>query len=575
MMNEKASGDKSGGGVLPVKREEIDLLKAEMERLDRQEITPEGFRSVRVKQGVYGQRQPDQQMIRIKIPFGGLTADQLEALAEIAERHSSSGLAHVTTRQNVQVHFVRLEQVPQVLRTLAAVGLTTRESGGNQVRNVTACALAGVCSKEVFDVTPYAAAFARYYLRNPLCNELPRKFKIAFSGCNEDCALGSINDLGFVAAVESDEGAQRQGFRIDVGGGLSTLPRHGLRLYDFVPAEESLAVSQAVVQVFDRLGERRNRNRARLKFLLARLGLEEFRQLVEEESKGAGWSPELASLINLGAEGPGEPRTVSPVWESDVGFSRWRASNVVAQRQDGYCAAFVTLPLGDASADQLRSLATIAREFAGGRARTTVEQDLVLRWVREEALLEAGVQSNIGSDITACPGTDSCSLAITSSRGLAQAISGKLNDLDWRQPNGPRISMKVSGCPSSCGQHHLGNIGLHGASTHHYGLQVPSCELYLGGDVSSEGVRLGTRVTRIIAKKAPEAIVALLELYDREKQSDEGFVAFVDRFGSKEIERAMAPFKTLGPPEEEPECYRDWGATKLFVVERGEGECAA
>lgn len=519
-----------------------------IERRRRGEVDEEDFRRFRLQHGVYGIRgQTDVQMVRVKIPGGILTSAQLDCLATIAETFSR-GIGHITTRQDIQFHWVSLDKVPEVLRRLMEVGLTTREACGNVVRNITACPLAGVCTTEVFDVTPYATALSRFLLRNPVCCALPRKFKIAFSGCAVDCAVAGIHDVGALAAVKEENGVLRRGFRLYVGGGLGPSPQAAQLLEPFTPAEDLILTVVAILRVFDRLGNRQNRARARMKFLVRDLGIEEFRRLVLEERRVL-WSTWT-----------GEPPTVSPTFEPNpppapeeplpeapapAGFEVWQKTNVVSQKQAGFCAAYVTVPGGDLTADQFRALANLTRRLPGVEPRTVRTQNLVLRWVREEwlsslyaALVEAGLGLpgvNGITDVVGCPGADTCNLAITYSHRLALELSRQLvQSLDKALAEDLRdVTIKVSGCPNSCGQHHIATIGLYGTARKVGDRQVPFYQLLLGGHVHDGGVTFAQPVIRIPARRVPEAILRLVNAYRHERAEGETFLDWVRRKGGE------------------------------------------
>ncbi|MEE9198176.1 MAG: nitrite/sulfite reductase [Dehalococcoidia bacterium] len=583
-------------GVIQPIPEEIDHFEEELKRFRRGEVDPLRFRSFRLQQGTYGQRQPDVNMMRIKIPFGGLTADQLEALGIIAEKYSW-GKGHVTTRQNIQFHFMNLDNTPTVMRMLAEVGLTTREACGNTVRNITGCPLAGVCRSEAFDTSPYAAAFARYFVRNPLSQYLPRKFKPAFSGCESDCAITPIHDIGFLAQVQGVNGRVKKGFRMTVGGGLSTMPRYADVLYDFVPVEDYLRVTEAVLRVFDRLGERKNRAKARIKFLVKKLGLEEFRRLVEEELQQP-WAQEpieLESLTDLEDESP--PPTPRPAARagrnghrngagaSASAFERWKRTNVTPQKQPGYYAAHITLPLGDILSHQFRGLANMARKYHGGHARTSIEQDLVMRFIPEGRLEEfyrdlakldlAADGAGTIMDVVSCPGATTCSLAITSSKDLGEVLTQEVRKLDFLDEELEALTIKISGCPNGCGQHNLGSIGLQGASMNRNNRQVPAYDIFLGGAFYEKGARIGERVGKVPAKRVPQAIAKVLKTYKKEKKAGESFPDFIDRYGARNFQPLLEEFQEVAPLHKDIESYLDWGTKKVYKVERGEGECAA
>jgi sulfite reductase beta subunit-like hemoprotein len=550
-------------------------------------VSPDDFKRFRLQHGVYGQRQQDVQMLRVKIPWGGLTAAQLERLADVAAA-TPGRVGHVTTRQNVQFHFVPLANAPDLLRSLAGVGLTTREACGNTVRTVTVGHCAGICPKEPFDPTPYADAVARFLLRNPMNQNLPRKFKIAFSGCDDDGGLAPIHDVGAQAVVQGVNGRAVRGFRILIGGGLGPVPRLAEALEAFTPADDLLPTVAAVVRVFDRHGNRDNRNMARLKFVVQTLGINRVRELIFRERDGlrstmAGKFP----AVDLWEERPPAQRLRSGLTLPSVNpaYERWHATNVMPQKQPGYVAVHVRLVLGDVTVEQLRTLARSARDFGDGTARSTNQQNVLLRWVAADVLpalysLLAGAGLALPGaerliDVTACPGADTCQLGITSSRGLARAIATAIESEfgDLADESGLRI--KISGCPNSCGHHHLASIGFFGGARKFNGEQAPTYQMLLGGSLVPGSPRYGTPVARIPAKHVPDAVRALLALYRRERAAGEPFNAYVDRAGVSRLKGVLAPWTELPPPAEAPDKYLDWGSSEKFAVETGPGECAS
>ena len=574
-------------GVIEILPEEIDDFEAQVKRFQAGEWSDNDFMAFRLRQGVYGQRQSDVQMIRIKAPFGGLTADQLDALGEFAEVYAPLNRGHVTTRENFQFHHIPLGDTPAIMRLLGDVGLSTREACGNTVRNVTGCAMAGVCADEPFDVTPYAAAYSRYFVRHPFTQALPRKFKTAFSGCERDCAITSIHDMGFIPRIEDG----KRGFKVLTGGGTSIMARIAPTLYEFVPVEEYLKVTEAVIRVFHRSNElRKNRMKARIKFLIDRIGIDEFRGMVEEELKEpwAQRSFDPTSLLFLDDETKDAPSLTATYHANGQGpnFERWVESNVEVQKQEGYRTVTVKLPLGDIQADQFHDLADMSRRYAGGRARITHQQNLAFRWVPENALYEVWEELNrIGlgdsgaheiTDVVACPGTDSCKLGITSSMGLGRAVTRALFEMNIDDPLIKQMHVKMSGCPNGCGQHHIADIGFHGAAAKAPGGQVPAYELFLGGSYDDADARLALRVkTKIPAKRAPEALGTVLAFYREQRNEGEPFKDFAARLGPEAFEPVLAEFKEMPDLSRETiEAYMDWDKTVKYKLERGEGECA-
>jgi sulfite reductase beta subunit-like hemoprotein len=573
--------------VIEVLPEEIADFEANVRRFQAGEFDPTEFQSFRLRQGVYGQRQPNAQMVRVKIPFGGLTADQMDALGVVSERFAPLRKGHVTTRENVQYHHVKLSDTPELMRVIGDVGLTTREACGNTVRNVTGCPLAGVCPDETFDVTPYAAAYARYFVRHPFTQALPRKFKTAFSGCVRDCAITAIHDMGFVPRIVDGV----RGFKMVTGGGTSIMARIAPTLYEFVPVDEYLKVTEAVLRVFHRSDElRKNRMKARIKFLIDRIGIAEFRLMVEEELKQpwAQRSFDPAPLLFLEDESRDAPPLTGrySVNGHAPEFDHWVETNTQAQRQQGYRVVTVKLPLGDIDAEQWHELAAISRKYAGGRSRITQQQNLAFRWVPEQALYEVWQElKRIGlgdsgvheiTDVVSCPGTDSCKLGITSSMGLGRAISETLNEMNITDPLVKQMHVKMSGCPNGCGQHHIADIGFHGAAAKAAGGQVPAYELFVGGSYDNGDARIGLRVkTKVPAKNVPAALKRVLEFYQEQRQDGELFKDFAARVGAESFEPILEEFKEV--PELNREnigYYMDWDKTVLYKLERGEGECS-
>ena len=574
--------------VIEILPQEIDDFERQVRRFQAGEWDETEFQAFRLKQGVYGQRQPESQMVRVKAPFGGLTADMLDALGEVTSKFAPLDVGHVTTRENIQYHHIKLEDTPSLMRILGRVGMSTREACGNTVRNVTGCPKAGVCAVEPFDVTPYAAAYARYFVRHPVTQAMPRKVKSAFSGCEMDCAITPIHDMGFVPKIVDG----RKGFKMVTGGGTSIMPRIAPTLYDFVPVEEFLKISEAVFRIFDRTDElRKNRMKARIKFYIDRIGIDEFRKEVEEELQEA-WAQRdidptpLLFIEDESLDAPTPPAGGYSRNGHDAEFENWVETNVEPQKQEPYRVATVKLPLGDISSEQFHDLADLSRKYAGGRARITHQQNLAFRWIHEDALYEVWQElKKIGfaesgaheiTDVVSCPGTDSCKLGITSSMGLGRAISEAIDKMDKSDPLVRGMHVKMSGCPNGCGQHHIADIGFHGAAAKAPGGQVPSYELFLGGSYEADDPRFGQRVRgRVAAKRVPQALNQIIDLYKDNREDGELFKDFVLRVGPKTFEPIMAKNReTRELNRESIDTYMDWDKTVVYKMERGEGECA-
>ena len=565
---------------------EIEIYEIQLDRFQAGQVEEATFTEFRLRRGVYGQRDDRSQMIRVKIPFGGLTAAQLEMLADVAEEFSDN-IIHITTRQDVQYHYVDINTTAELMRRLASVDITTKEACGNVVRNVTACPLSGVCQDETFDVTPYSKALSAFLLGHPDAQDFGRKFKIAFSGCEEHaCGLASMHDIGAVAAVKEVDGEVKRGFKLYVGGGLGAVPHQAKIFDDFVSAEELLPISQSICRVFTRLGERRNRNKARLKFVIAKYGIDEFRKLVLEDRETLRHDPAwTAYLDDLNAydESPLKAPTQLNGTTKPDGFEEWYQSNVQLQSQPGYAFVTITLPLGDITADQTRALADISRKYVKDTIRATVEQNIVLRWVtmtdlpalyrelKEIGLGDPGAESMV--DITACPGTDSCKLGVSSSRGLAAHLRSHFIETGV-QHEIKDFRIKISGCPNSCGQHHIANIGFFGSSKRMGGHIAPVYLVLLGGHMVENASSYGLATGKIHGKYIPEFIEELTGKYVDEKQDDETFTDYVGRLGKVEIKSILSKYDKIPPYEEAPEFYIDTGDTKDYQLKTGVGECA-
>jgi sulfite reductase beta subunit-like hemoprotein len=564
---------------------EIVRFEERIRELQSGAITAEQFRPFRLKHGTYGQRQPGFQMLRVKIAAGVLTPAQLRVLAIIADEYST-GRGHLTTRENVQFHFVKLEHVGASMRLLADAGLTTREACGNTVRNVTACPVAGICPGEAFDVSPYALGVSRYLLRHPDFHDLPRKFKIAFSGCENDgdCAVAGIHDVGLIAQVRGVNGTSHRGFKVLVGGGLGSLPTEAAVLTDFLPEEELLPTIEAILRVFSETGNRKNKLMARLKFVLRAKGIEEFRRLVAEKRKVSHApaetfivpSPMQPSLVTIAPA----PLSSSPA-ETQPEYDRWAEHNLMSQRQAGYGAVWVKLSAGTLHSNQMRGLADVLEKNELPGVRIAVNQDLVIPWVpfdRVRAIYDelgaldlATAGARTISDVTGCPGATTCNLGITRSLTLAEVLSRELND--YADPEIQKLRIKISGCPNSCGHHHIADIGFYGNVRKVGDQQAPYYQLLLGGKVNADGVRFGRQIMSVPARPIPAIIRELLAFYQTDRQPAETFSGWVTRTPDKTIKDRLLPLAEVTATSED--IFVDWGDTETYSLKLGRGECVA
>jgi sulfite reductase beta subunit-like hemoprotein len=579
------------GHVIPILEREFDDFDTESTRFLKGDVEGDEFIKFRLKQGVYGQRQPDVQMVRVKLPMGGVTPDQLDAFADVIEKYVPLRKGHVTTRQNIQMHHIPLPEAAKLIRELGDAGLSSREGCGNTMRNVTGDPRAGTLDGELFDITPYAGAYVRYFVRHPTTQAMPRKVKTAFAATDEDNAITRIHDMAFLPRVRDGV----RGVEVRVGGGTSIMPRLAPTLYEFVELDNGdyLKVTEACMRIFDRQEWLRvNRARARIKVLIDKIGIDEFRDLVEEELEGDWVSERDFSLDDIlfdhdeESNAPAALRSPSRPNGDNREFNHFVESNVQAQRQEGFSTVEVKVRRGDLTPDQLRGLGQIMREYTGGYARTTVHQNLVLRWVRDDSVYEVwrrlrelelgdGGADEI-TDVVSCPGTDSCKLGITSSMGLNQAVQDRIEQMQITDELTRRIHVKMSGCPNGCGQHHIASIGFYGASIKVGEHTVPAYIPHVGGAYEGGDVRYGQRLkARLPAKRVPEAVQRWVRFYESERLEDEEFNAFVDRVGPKEFE---ARVKDLTMPIEfsleNMNYFVDWTKNAPFEVIRGEGECA-
>lgn len=579
------------GQIIPIIEREFDDFDNEAEEFLAERLPEEQFIGFRLKQGVYGQRQPGVQMVRVKLPFGGVTPEQMEMFGTVVEKYAPLNKGHITTRQNIQIHHVPLRDMESLIREISAVGLSSREGCGNTVRNVTGDPWAGVAPDEIFDPTPYAGAFVRYFVRHPTTQLMPRKIKTAFSGSEEDRAITGMHDIAFLARERDGV----RGFELRVGGGTAIMARVAPTIHEFVEADNGdyLKVAEAVFRIFDRQEWlRANRARARIKVLIDKIGADAFRELLDEELEG-DWVAEREFDVERlrfddDEEARAPERPVAPASPNGdrTEFDRFVEGNVEAQRQAGFSTVEVKVTRGDLTPEQFRGLAAIMREYTGGSARSTVQQNLVLRWVRDESLYdvwqrltelglgEAGAREI--TDVVSCPGTDSCKLGITSSMGLNRAIKERVDAMEIRDELTRRIHIKMSGCPNGCSQHHISSIGFYGASLKVGGRQMPAYIPHIGGNFEGGEVVFGKRLkSRLPAKRVPEAVERWVRMYEAERNDGEEFNAFAERAGAESFEAAV---KDLTMPAEfsleTMQQFIDWNRSSPYKVERGEGECA-
>ncbi len=584
------------GHVIPILQREYDDFKTEATKFLAGETEEDEFIKFRLKQGVYGQRQADVQMIRVKLPFGGVTPEQMEAFADVVEKYVPLNKGHITTRQNIQMHHVPLVEAEKLIRELGESGLSSREGCGNTMRNVTGDPWAGVAKDELFDLTPYAGAYVRYFVRHPTTQAMPRKVKTSFDGSPRDRAISGIHDVAFRARVREIEGrGEVRGVEMLVGGGTSIMPRKAQVLYEFLELDngEYLKVTEAVMRIFDRQEWLRvNRARARIKVFVDKYGIEELRKQAEEEMQGE-WVAERDFSIErrLFADDERESAPAAPAsYGSPNGdsseFERFRTANVREQQQEGFVTVEVKVTRGDLTPEQFRGLAQVMRSYAGGYARTTVQQNFVLRWVREEcvydlwrALSELGL-GEAGSreinDVVSCPGTDSCKLGITSSMGLNEAVQERIESLQITDELTRKLNIKISGCPNGCGQHHVASIGFTGASIKVGDHTIPAYIPIIGGVFEGGEVEFGTRLKlRLPSKRVPEAIERWIKQYEANRKDGEEWNEYLARVGTGELESQV---KDLSMPVdfglETMNQFIDWNRDVPFEVIRGEGECA-
>jgi sulfite reductase beta subunit-like hemoprotein len=575
----------------------VDKFTGEVEAYLAGRIDEDVFRLCRLNNGVYGQRQGGHnQMVRVKVPYGSIQPEQLEMFAHVAEAYSR-GWGHITTRQNVQFHFVQLERTPALLKELASVGLTTREACGDTVRNIMGCHLAGACPFEAIDISPWAEAAFRHLLGHPYSQRLPRKFKINFSGCATDCGQAMFNDVGIIGVMQPrEDGTLEPGFRVFVAGGLGANPHPAQALEDFTAREDLLPTIEAVLRVFDHYGNRDNKLRARLKWLVDTMGIDELRARILKERKllraSNTWPGGIPAIVAELGDAPAGVATaieptpmgqgVSVTFRHRDPYSRWEDANVVRGVAKGTVSAYAYARLGDITADQFRGLAAIQREFALD-VRLTNRQNVVFRGLTEEQLPElhqrlaaigmAEPGAELSRDVVSCPGADTCNLAVTQSRGLAADIGRALEEAGLAEVGGIRIN--ISGCTNSCGQHHISDIGFMGAERRAHGRSAPGYQMLLGGYVGQSEVQFGQKALRLPAKAASDAAVRVIGQFANERTAGETFQGWLARAGgAAAVGTTLKDLDEFPNPEERPDFYVDFDETGPYSAEIGVGECA-
>jgi sulfite reductase (ferredoxin) len=576
---------------------DVDKFREVLAGYQTGEVGEDVFRVFRLTNGIYGQRQGGtNQMVRVKVPYGSMAPEQFETIADLVDRYSR-GWAHITTRQNLQFHYVQLDQIPDVMQQLASVGLTTREACGDTVRNVQGCHLAGACPHENLDITPWAEAAYQHFVRNPLGQRLPRKFKINFSGCDTDCGQAMFNDAGVIATTRTlEDGTVEAGFRVFVAGGLGTTPFPAMALEDFTPKEELLPTIEAILRIFEQTGNRDNKLRARMKWVVEQLGFEEVqrrifatRKFLLASSSYPGGLPTEVRVKGDAPAGIGNGAAVTQVGQGtpvSIGgsspYDRWFQANVVRGIASGQVSAYAWAQLGDITSEQFRAIAAIQREFEAD-IRLTNRQNLIIRGLDESQLpalydrlvdigmAEAGAE--LVRDVVACPGADTCNLAVTQSRGLAKAIGDALDEEGLGTVGGLRIN--ISGCTNSCGQHHAADIGFFGAERRVNGRSAPGYQMLLGGYVGQESMHFGDKALRLPAKNAAQAAVRVVRRFNEERQAGESFRGWLERSGGAAgVATELQDLDQFPAYDDDPSFYSDFDETGPYTAEIGESECA-
>jgi sulfite reductase (ferredoxin) len=567
----------------PIVEKDILELDRKIQLFKEGKIDEERFRSLRLARGVYGQRQFGVQMIRIKLPYGKVSSEQLHRISDVSDEYSR-GRLHITTRQDIQIHHVSLDRTPALWAQLEKDDITLREACGNAVRNITASETAGIDIDEPFDVSPYADATFKFFLRNPICQEMGRKFKMSFSGTADDTAISFIHDLGFIAKIKTENGVAKKGFKVLLGGGLGSQPRHADVIYEFLEEDVLIPTIEGVLRIFDRFGERAKRAKARLKFLVKEIGVAAFLELVAAEIHALEY--QTFKVDTTAFEQPVSFQEVAiPAVkiENEVAFQKWKETNVIKQKQAGLFAIGIKVHLGDFYTPKARLLADLVKKYAANEIRLTLRQNILIRHIREELIpffyvelqklgfANAGYNST--ADITACPGTDTCNLGISSSTGIAVVLEKVLEEEYPNYLNNKEVAIKISGCMNACGQHNMAHIGFQGMSIKAGNLQVPALQVLIGGGTLGDGKgRFSDKLVKVPSKRGPDALRLLLNDIEKNQQNEESFLDYYDRQGKTyfyDLLKVLSDTSNL-----EPSDFIDWGHSENYVKAIGVGECA-
>ncbi|MDO6519128.1 HEPN domain-containing protein [Zobellia galactanivorans] len=562
----------------PVVEKDILALEAKIRQFKEGNLDEEKFRSLRLARGIYGQRQPGVQMIRIKLPYGKVTSRQLRRISDVSDEYSR-GRLHITTRQDIQIHYVDIDRTPELWSELEKDDVTIREACGNTVRNVTASETAGIDVNEPFDVSPYAHALFQYFLRNPISQEMGRKFKVSFSASDADTGLSYMHDLGFIAKIQDGV----RGFKVMLGGGLGSQPRHADLLFDFLAADKIIPLMDGVVRVFDRYGERKSRAKARMKFLLKDLGLDGFKALLAEEQKAVPYQTYPVDAEAYPKVEVAKVEAPQVEIEDTEAFEIWKSTNLIPQKQEGYTAIGIKVLLGDFYTDKARLLADLVDQYAAGELRLSLRQNILIPYVANELIpffytelkklgfVEAGY--NRAVDITACPGTDTCNLGIASSTGIAEELERIIKTEYPQYISNPDVAIKISGCMNACGQHNMANIGFQGMSIRTKDkLVAPALQVLLGGGTDGDGNgRFADKVVKVPSKRGPQALRLILDDYDK-NGNGKSYADYYEEKGQMYFYDFLTPLSDI--ENLTPDDFIDWGNTERYEKAIGVGECA-